>query len=240
MLDPLHLLFDLFAYTAGLITMLYFRRRGRARHPSPVPAGLNGFYFFVLTNGVIIGSVGLGTYNVMAAGLGPALGKSILGALVGGIIAVEMFKRYHDIRGSTAAALVPGLALGIFIGRWGCFVAGMSDFTYGVPSGALPGVDFGDGIARHPVQLYEAFTMLIFGTLAAVALYRERGNWWRHGFYYFAIVYGLQRFVWEFFKPYPTLALGLNIFQFLCLALVGYGVFMLRHSRESADARQVA
>lgn len=240
MYEPVHLLFDLVAYASGLTLMIVFRRLGRKLAPSPVPARLEPWYLFVLTNGVIAGSIGLGTWNVMEAGMGPALGKSILGALVGGIVVVEAFKLIFRIRGSTAAALVPGLAFGIFVGRWGCFFAGLNDFTHGIPSEPWPGVDFGDGIARHPVQLYEAFTMLFVAAYAAQRLGRGSARWWRYGFYYFSIAYGAQRFAWEFFKPYPPVASGLNVFQWLSLALIVYGCAMLFVNRERADGRQPA
>lgn len=240
MFDPLHLLFDLAAYGFGLALMIAFRRLGASVSPSPVPDRLQHWYLLVLTNGVIVGSIALGTWNVMAAQMGPALGKSILGAIVGGIVAVEIFKLANGLRGSTAAALVPGLAFGIFLGRWGCFFAGLDDFTYGVPAGDWPGVDFGDGVPRHPVQLYEAFVMLLFGALAAHSLGRRHASWWRHGFYYFAIVYGAQRFAWEFLKPYPVVALGMNVFQWLSLALVAYGATMIYTTRTRVDAGQLA
>ena len=235
-----HLLFDLLAYGIGFTCAVFYRRRGRIVAPSRIPSQLNALYFFVLTNGVILGSLAFGTLNIWHAGMGPAVGKSILGAIVGGIVAVELFKRFHGIRGSTGAAFVPGLALAIFVGRWGCFLTGMDDFTYGVPSGSLPGVDFGDGIARHPVQLYEGFTMAALFIFSAIGLCTRSQNWWRNGFYYFAIIYGGQRFLWEFLKPYPRLPFGINMFQVLCLGLVAYGIFMLRAQRESADANQIA
>jgi len=234
-----HLLFDILAYFVAIALAVYFRRRGAARFPSPVPAGLNVPYYFLLTNGVIIGSVLFGTLNVILSGHGPAIGKSILGAIVGGIITIEIFKKVKSIHGSTGAALVPGLALGIFVGRWGCFLAGLTDLTHGVPSGALPGYDFGDGVPRHPVQLYEGFAMLGFFFVASAGLLRGSEAWWRRGFYYFAIFYGVQRFAWEFLKPYAELFAGLNVFHLVCLGLIAYGVFMLGRSRETRHASQV-
>lgn len=240
MTNHIHLVFDLLAYGLAFTCAFHFRSFGDRSGLSAVPVQLKPMYFFVLTNGVIFGSLILGSANVWLAGAGPAIGKSILGAIVGGIIAVELFKRHNNIRGSTGAALVPALALGIFVGRWGCFLAGLEDFTYGIPSGLLPGIDFGDGIDRHPVQLYEGFTMAGFFVVAALGLHARRQNWWRNGFYYFAIVYGVQRFLWEFLKPYPRLPFGLNIFQLFCLGLIIYGVVMLREQQENADAGQIA
>ncbi len=113
------------------------------------------------------------------------------------------------------------------------------DYTYGVPSHGFPGFDFGDGIERHAVPLYEGFTMLSFGLIAAWQLQRKYPRWWRHAFYYFAIVYGAQRFVWEFLKPYPATIGGLTLFQYLCLFLIIYGAAMLRRDDDHAGRPQI-
>ena len=84
------------------------------------------------------------------------IGHSIAGAIAGGIVAVEIFKWRNGIRGSTGGA-VRGAARDRHRGRpLGCFFAGLPDYTYGTPTDLPWGVDFGDGIARHPVQLYES------------------------------------------------------------------------------------
>jgi phosphatidylglycerol---prolipoprotein diacylglyceryl transferase len=48
------------------------------------------------------------------------------------------------------------LAAAIAVGRLGCFFSGIEDRTYGTPTDLPWGYDFGDGILRHPVELYEA------------------------------------------------------------------------------------
>src|SRR5439155_22715098 len=90
----------------------------------------------------------------------PGLGRSIEGALAGGILAVELYKRSAGIEMRTGARFALPLAVGVAIGRIGCFLAGIDDFTYGTPTVLPWGHDFGDGIARHPVQLYESAAML--------------------------------------------------------------------------------
>ena len=47
------------------------------------------------------------------------------------------------------------------IGRVGCFLTGLSDRTYGIATTLPWGVDFGDGIVRHPTQLYEVGVLLV-------------------------------------------------------------------------------
>lgn len=191
----------------------------------------NPGYFIALSLGAIAGALALGGLNLGLAGRAP-LGHSIAGAIVGGIVAVELFKRASGMRGSTGLRLVAPLALGIAVGRLGCFFAGLPDYTYGVPT-ALPwGVDFGDGIPRHPVQLYESAAMLGFLALFVAAVAAGRPPVLRQGFYLFTGWYGVQRFAWEFLKPYPTLLGPLNLFHLVAIALVTYSIFMIRQSHE--------
>ena len=82
-------------------------------------------------------------------------GKTIVGALIFGLISVELMKRYIGVRQSTGDLYAIPLALGIAIGRIGCFLTGLSDNTYGTPTTLPWAVNFGDGIPRHPTQLYE-------------------------------------------------------------------------------------
>ncbi len=87
-------------------------------------------------------------------------GKTIVGALVFGLIAVELMKRYIGLRQSTGDLYAIPLALGVAIGRVGCFLTGLTDNTYGIATGLPWGVNFGDGVRRHPTQLYEVVFLL--------------------------------------------------------------------------------
>jgi len=88
-------------------------------------------------------------------------GKTIVGALVFGLIATELMKRYIGVRQSTGDLYAIPLALGIAIGRIGCFLTGLSDNTYGTPTTLPWAINFGDGILRHPTQLYEITFLLL-------------------------------------------------------------------------------
>lgn len=51
-----------------------------------------------------------------------------------------------------------------------------------------------------------------------------RANWaLRRGFYALCIWYGVQRFAWEFLKPYPPMFGPFNVFHILCAGLIVYG-----------------
>jgi prolipoprotein diacylglyceryltransferase len=130
----------------------------------------------VVLGGAILGAV-LGARLLHALTFAPTLwaeraplaawfgGKTLVGGLLGAIAGVELAKRALGIRDATGDAFVPPLAVGIALGRLGCFAAGLADGTYGTPTSLPWGVDFGDGVARHPTQLYEALAALALGVL---------------------------------------------------------------------------
>ncbi len=187
-------------------------------------------YFVALAVGAAAGGWGLGSLNTLRAAA-PTLSHSIAGALVGAILAVELWKLQRGIRGSTGGPFVIPLALGIIVGRWGCLFAGLADETYGSPT-ALPwGVDLGDGIARHPVEIYESLAIAGFLIVYWRALATGRGWAVRHGFHAFVLAYAVQRFAWEFLKPYPPLIGGLNLFHLLMLGLGVYAVVWIARDR---------
>lgn len=229
-----HLLFDISAWLCAWLASLAIRRLGllpiRARSPFT-----DSGYFIALGLGAMVGAVLFGSINLRAAGfLQP--GHSIAGAILGGIVAVEIFKWFNGIRGSTGAQFVAPLAVGIAVGRWGCFFAGLPDYTYGNPTGVPWGVNFGDGVLRHPVQLYESLSMLLFLTIYLSGIARRSPFFLGQGFYLFVGYYALQRFVWEFLKPYPAIVGPLNLFQMLCLMLFFYSVFMMSRNHDYREA----
>lgn len=187
-------------------------------------------YVMALVTGAVIGGYGIGTLNLWIGGhLAPA--RSIVGVLAGSILAVELFKWKRGISGSTGLIFVPAFCTSVAIGRIGCFLSGLDDETHGTPT-ALPwGHDFGDGILRHPVQLYESVSMALFLAVALVAMGRRLAAFQRTGFYLMTGFYAAQRFIWEFLKPYGTVVGPFNIFHFICAALLAYAVVMFSHQR---------
>ena len=180
-------------------------------------------YFITLALGAVLGAWLAGSANSLRFSL-PTPSHSIAGALAGAIVAVEYWKWRNGVRESTGGPFVIPLAIGIIVGRWGCLFAGLSDGTYGVPT-ALPwAVDLGDGIGRHPVQIYESLAMAGFLAFYWPALAPGRDWAVRHGFHAFVLAYAVQRFLWEFLKPYPTLIGPLNLFHFLMLGLAVYAI----------------
>jgi phosphatidylglycerol---prolipoprotein diacylglyceryl transferase len=173
----------------------------------------------------------------LAQWITPGGGKTIVGGLLGGWVAVEIVKKIEGIRTRTGDLFALPLCLGIAVGRIGCFLAGLADDTYGKPSGLPWSVDFGDGIARHPTQAYE----IVF--LAGLALVLRRWAKRPHApphapgalFQTFLAAYLVWRLLIDFLKPQPLLE-GLTPIQWACCAgLVAIGIRYVRDRRSAAS-----
>jgi prolipoprotein diacylglyceryltransferase len=229
----IHTVFDLLAWISGGAIAWFVSRKGwltRAGIVTRTPLS-DPMYFIVLGLGAISGALFFGSLNLGLAGHWE-LGHSIAGAICGAIILIEVYKIFAGIHGSTGLQFVAPLALGIAVGRLGCFFSGLPDFTYGTPTTLPWGVDFGDGIPRHPVQLYEAFAMLTFLGVFLYEIAHENAFVLRQGSYLFIGWYALQRFMWEFLKPYPTVIGPLNVFHLICGALLLYCFFWMGKNNE--------
>ena len=230
----IHTVFDFLAVASSMaMTYTFYRWRLDAAAAQIDRAGIG--YVVALVSGSVIGGYGFGTLNLWLSG-DQGIGRSIVGSLAGAIIAIEFFKLWRGIYNSTGLIFVPAFATTVAVGRWGCFLSGMDDQTYGTATSLPWGHDFGDHISRHPVQLYESFSMLLF-LLVATVLIGQRNEWFsRNGFYALVAFYAVQRFAWEFLKPYATLIGPFNLFHLVCLGLVIYALAMLRAKHERADS----
>ncbi|MBX7126857.1 MAG: prolipoprotein diacylglyceryl transferase [Cyclobacteriaceae bacterium] len=142
--------------------------------------------------------------------------KTIMGGLFGGLLGVEIAKRIIGERQRSGDLFTLPIIAGIFIGRVGCFLAGTSEFTYGIPTDLFTGMDLGDGLTRHPLALYELlFLLLLFLFLFRLDTLRLT----RSGdlFQLFMIAYFGLRFFLEFLKPNVFLLAGLSTIQWLCV-----------------------
>lgn len=217
-----HWIFESLAYTAGF----YLYRRLRRQHGDVIDSRARWWVIIAAMIGGFAGSRILSAFEdpVFLADhwLQPRLflgGKTIVGGLVGGLIAVESVKRLRGIRVATGDLLALPLVLGIAIGRIGCFLSGLEDQSYGIATGLPWGVDFGDGIARHPTQLYEVVVLASLGALLIVRAGMTASVGDR--FKLFMVVYLGFRLLVEFIKPVVRLG-GLSAIQWVCLALVAY------------------
>lgn len=146
--------------------------------------------------------------------------KTIMGGLFGGLLGVEIAKKIIGEKQSSGDLFVFPILLGIFIGRIGCFLSGINEFTYGKVTTFIAGMNLGDGLKRHPIALYE----LLFLILLFLFLWKLKQRNLRNGllFQYFMISYFAFRFFIEFLKPNIFFILGLSSIQILCLICLLY------------------
>lgn len=142
--------------------------------------------------------------------------KSIMGGLFGGLIGVELSKKIIREENSSGDLFTYPIILGIIIGRIGCFLSGINEFTYGKETSLFTGMDLGDGLSRHPISLYEIlFLICLFVFLKKLGSHTRRESGLL--FKLFMLSYFGFRFVIEFIKPNTYFVLGLSSIQWLCL-----------------------
>jgi prolipoprotein diacylglyceryltransferase len=147
-------------------------------------------------------------------------GKTIVGALIGGLLAVEWSKQILGVTRRTGDLFALPLCVGIAIGRVGCFLTGVEDHTAGIATSLPWGVNFGDGVLRHPTQLYE----IAFILLLAFALIRIARTPCREGdlFKVFMVGYFAFRLAVDFLKPDVRVLFGLSSIQWACAAMLAF------------------
>jgi prolipoprotein diacylglyceryltransferase len=147
-------------------------------------------------------------------------GKTIVGALLGGTALVEWTKRRIGIQRRTGDLFAVPLAVGVAVGRVGCLLSGLSDHTYGTPTTLPWGIDFGDGVARHPTQAYEILFLVALAFL--LRWFDRRPHREGDTFRLFLISYLAWRLLIDFIKPDPRL-FWLSAIQWTCVfALLWY------------------
>lgn len=142
-------------------------------------------------------------------------GKTVTTALVGAYLAVELTKLVLRLPVKLGDTFALPLALALAVGRWGCFYNGC---CFGLPTDLPWGMDFGDGIARHPTQIYESLfhlgMALLLGCFLAWGIFRYQQ------LKFYLIGYAVFRFLVEYIRPEPPAALGLTFYQWVCLLMI--------------------
>lgn len=122
--------------------------------------------------------------------------------------------------------VAPGLAFALAVGRLGCFFNGC---CYGKPVGwGLVVPSLGDGLARHPTQLYEVAGASAIGFLLLRVPAPEPARRGRV-FALFLIVYAALRFTDEFLRDDPRGPMpgGLSVSQWLSIVGMLLGLALL-------------
>ncbi len=171
------------------------------------------------------------------------------GGFLGGFLALAFLIRYYKFSfWKVADAFAPGVALGQFFGRQGCFSAGC---CWGKPTDLFWGVHFteaahentgvpiisadGGALHLHPTQLYESFAMLIVFGILVYLHKKKRFN--GQVLIAYMILYPIVRFTIEFFRDDPrgnlfglTTLTGLSTSQIISL-MVAFGAMVFMYWR---------
>ena len=152
--------------------------------------------------------------------------NTIVGGLSFGLIGVELAKKIIGHKDSTGDLMVYPLITAMFIGRIGCFLTGVFEETYGIPTDSIFGMYLGDSYLRHPVALYEMGFLLLLG--AALAVIRKK-YMYPSGmlFQLFMLGYFSFRFLLDFIKPHINLIGNLSTIQLVCLIVIIYYIYKL-------------
>jgi prolipoprotein diacylglyceryltransferase len=219
-----HPVMEVLAYAAG--SQLYFLLRRRWRGATvKLPLEKNLWLLVGCVFGALLGSKLLAWaeswphYREALRSPDPRMilaGKTIVGGLLGGWVGIEVAKKFLHIPRSTGDLFVFPLMVGMSLGRVGCFLTGLDDHTHGNATGLPWGVDFGDGVRRHPAQLYEIAFLFALGVLLFLTF--RPGNEPGRLFRRFMLGYLLFRLLVEFIKPTYKPYAGLSAIQIACAA----------------------
>ena len=154
-------------------------------------------------------------------------GKSIIGAIAGGYLAIVLAKRAFGYRRSTGDAYALAIPIATAVGRIGCF---LSELPLGTPTtlpwgisvspaaaaafSACPGCD----LPMHPTMLYE----IAFNVLAAFLIWRYRSRVPAPGdaLKLYLLGAGVFRFFVEFLRTSPKQALDLTAPQWVLIPMI--------------------
>ena len=228
----LHVFFEILSYTIGFQYYLYWRKKS-----TDLISDSDRLWIFIgAAAGAFLGSHVLGIFEkplppelFIENGVQNSLlyfmdNKTVVGGFLGGLIGVELTKKMIGVTTSSGDLMTFPLLLGLIIGRIGCHLEGLEDGTFGKSTSSLFGMDLGDGIHRHPTNLYEIVFLI---TLWLSIVYSENRYPLSNGsrFKIFLISYLIFRFFIEFLKPVYVHPVGLSSIQLA--ALVGLGYYLL-------------
>ena len=171
-------------------------------------------------------------------------GRSILGGLAGAYAGAHVAKWLVGLRRSTGDLFAPAVALGLAVGRWGCFFAecpgtptagGWGLRLTAAQAAVLPSCPAGTGL--HPSFLYES----AFHALAFAVLHATRGRALPEGirFKAYLLAYASFRFAVEFVRGNDVVWGGLTrpqLFLLVSVPVLAVAVAVATARRSSSEA----
>lgn len=162
-------------------------------------------------------------------------GRTIIGGILCGWLAVALCKRRLGIVGSTGDSFALALSLGEALGRIGCF---FNACCCGAVVSSLPWAVYQDAAWRHPAQIYSA--LCAFSIFLLLVFLRKKVKWEGDLFRIYVLLEGSSRFLLEFARDRTEIIYGLSMAQWVCLELVVSMliavVYMLKKEKERQSA----
>jgi prolipoprotein diacylglyceryltransferase len=169
-------------------------------------------------------------------------GKSLIGALVGGYLAIVVAKRAFGYTRSTGDSYLLAIPVATAIGRIGCFLA---ELPLGTPTTLPWGISVSPEAAAafatcpgctfpmHPSMLYEiGFNLLAIG---AILRFSDHVPVQGDAVKVYLLAAGIFRFLVEFVRGNPPQALGLSGPQWVLIPLVALlAIHFIRQRRRGA------
>ncbi len=231
------ILYDMAGYITAIFVTWFFYKKVLKKSELPNPFTSKNqkweYYLYVIAWAMFGGMITSTFDGAMIPGRNPEwwmlISKSIAGALFWGILTAELYKYLHHIKTPTGILFLPGIVLGVLVGRLWAITTGLRDFTYGDATSLPWWLDFWDGIPRHPTMIYEMILLTVFFLIFILWLYSKKRKWWiTNWFYVFIITYFVYRFSVGFVQPYSTWWLWLSTYQVISIPMIVYGWWMVK------------
>lgn len=229
---PVHTIFEVAAFFIGFRYYLFLKKKQGDSIPM-----INRIWIIVgATAGALVGSRVVGAMEDPSWLHHPDWksifiafnSKTIVGGLYGGLFGVELTKYFLKEKNRSGDLFVFPIMLALIIGRIGCFLTALQDHTAGGPTTLPWGIDYGDGIPRHPLPLYE---IIFLAALWLVLLQMKKSYKLAPGSLFMLMMFGYTayRFVNELFKADHQYPWHLSAIQTVCvLGLIYYYRVLLR------------
>lgn len=212
--------FVLLALVLGVLVYYYNAKKAGS-------LGDNSFYIAVaaIFGGILGAKIPIWILNLPLIISSPSIdlilsGRTITGGLIGGMLSVIFIKRKLGIRTKRGNLFAPSVALGIAVGRIGCFLRGC---CYGIETNLPWAIDFGDGVMRHPTQLYEV--IFTFGLFVYFQFFYKKLALPGEKFQKLLLYYFVFRFFEEFIRYNDVFYFNFSVFQWISILAI---IFVLR------------
>ncbi|PWN64411.1 prolipoprotein diacylglyceryl transferase [Chryseobacterium oncorhynchi] len=158
--------------------------------------------------------------------------NTIVGGLALGLLGVELAKKVVNHKESTGDLIVFPLMLAMIIGRIGCFLTGIYEETYGIPTDSIFGMNLGDQYLRHPVALYEIGFLII---LWICLKYIQKLKRYPSGFLFqiFMLSYFTFRLLLDFIKPRVEILGNFGTIQLVCICVIIYYIYTMKNTQST-------